>query len=354
MAVIGTLAVNIVAKTEAFTRGIESVQKKLRQFNNVSGWMRTVAGGFIARQLSSTVDTVSQLVDMSQATGIAVDTLDFLGYSARQTGQDISAVIKGVKALILKGISPDRLNEIAAKLNAITDPAKRARMAMSLLGNRAGLALLPMLRQLPELKKRFIEIGGGVSTAVANKMDSIGDALVDVQYATRNAAIAIATALQPTIISVTDAIIGIAQPVKDFILNHQTMVKWVAMGGLAIATVTPLVWSLNQALTAVKLTLEAINFVVKSGIVAKLAALAMAHPVVAGVVGGGAAVYGGYKAYQYYNQPAASNSSTPNGDAATQRNTQMQVEQQKRTNVLLEMMARGGGGQPVMIAGSQG
>ena len=352
MAIIGSMAVNIVAKTDEFIRGINNAQKQLRKFVNFSGWLRTAGTGFLGQQIKEAIDAAGELTDLSAATGIAIEQLDFLKYAARQTGADIGNVMKGIKELINKGISPDRLEEVADRLNRITDPTKRARLAMELLGKRSGLALLPMLRDLPALRKKFAELGGAISTSLANRMDNLGDSFDDVRLAIRNTSLQIADALLPAIKSSVSWAIKIARATGEWSKQHPWLIEGLAKAAFAVGVLTPACWALNQALGAIKNTLIAIKAIQAAGGVMGLIALLTARPeLLAALAVAGVAAYKLYREARYqFSQSVPRPTAEAVGAPAAGKE---HLKEQRRTNDILSQMVRGGSRGPaaVMVAG---
>lgn len=343
MATIGSLAVNIIATTDKFISGINNAQKQLRKFIDFSGVVRGAIVGKLVQSFVQLSDQAGQLLDLSNATGIATQELDFLKYAAQQAGASFEQVTTGIRELISKGIRPERLEEIAGRLNMITDPAKRARAALEVFGKRAGLSLLPMLRDLTALRKRFAELGGGITQKLAAQLDTVSDTLADAKLAIRNVAATILIALQPAIVGLTDFIATNIGTIRAWIDYFPGITKWLGIATIAVGVLTPVVWGLHQALGAVLVTLAALKAIATSGIIMKLLTLLIANPaVLATLAGVGAIAYGLSLA-------------APGGET-TDDSGARQVREQQRTNDLLSQMVQGsrgggGGGQVLQIAG---
>src|SRR4051812_28253390 len=113
MATIGSLQVNIVANTENFTKGIQSVQKMAKSLRQNIQFVGAAAGGALVGIFSMFESVGSQLHDLSEVTGINVEKLDFLKYAAEQSGAGLETLTKAARELQTKGIDPNRFEEIA-------------------------------------------------------------------------------------------------------------------------------------------------------------------------------------------------------------------------------------------------
>lgn len=139
-------------------------------FNFVRGKVQ----GMLA-EISAAGGRAGAIMDMSERTGIATDTLQELGYAAEQNGgslQDMAAGLRSIsnkadaaaagsksasKALRDVGLSAralrtgkvsldEALGKIADKFSSMQDGPKKAALAMDLLGG-AGVKLIPMLNK---------------------------------------------------------------------------------------------------------------------------------------------------------------------------------------------------------------
>jgi hypothetical protein len=277
---IGTLQVNIVATTDKLVKGLNSASAYLSKFANQTKYFS--AGAALAvGGLFKWFDSVgSELHDLSEATGISVENLDFLKYAAEQSGTSLETLTKAARELINQGISPDRFEEIASKIAAIEDPVTRAQVAMARFGKRSALALLPMIRDLPALKKRFKELGGPFTQKMVDDADALGDSFGDLLRSVSKVAFAIADSLTPTVISLTDFITKHTGAVKEFVERHGTLVFIVVGATAALAAMSPVLYSLSVAVGvaagAFKVLGAAMLFASANPYVAAIAAIAAA------------------------------------------------------------------------------
>jgi hypothetical protein len=184
----------------------------------------------IGDMISATVEYGSALNDTAQKTGIAVDSLQYLGFVAKQNSSNMEEVAgateklsRGMAESAKAGTGPaadgfnalglsmaafanmpvdERIQRIAEKLSALPDGAKKTAIAMDLFG-RSGAQLIPTLNDLGQngerLTKEFNELGGAISEKEIAALDEFGDTVDKAKYslsALRNQAV---IALLPTL-----------------------------------------------------------------------------------------------------------------------------------------------------------
>jgi hypothetical protein len=279
MSTIGSIAVNITAGTTKLETGFRNAQKIIDGFSRRA----TLVGGAVTAAFTGMLRlfdaTGSQLHDLSVATGISVEQLDFLKYAAEQSGASIETLTKAARELQSNGIDPNQFEQIAATIAAITDPTQRAQAAFEAFGKKAGAALLPMLSDLPALRAQFEKLGGGFSGAMADAADEFGDSLGDLKLALRNVAIEVASALVPMIQSFTKWIAENMGAIRGWITEHQTLIKVVAGAGVVLTILGPIMTGLVTTITVLSTVVKALGLAF---------IFASANPIVfaiAGVVG---------------------------------------------------------------------
>lgn len=191
------------------------------------------AGGAAVNYFKGLVASGDALNDLIAKTGIGGQQLQALGLAAEQNGSSIeelggalsklqvngqaaaggskeaAAAFKsfGVTAKDLKNGLPtgEILARLADKIADTADPAKRAALAVKVLG-RAGAALVPTLAQgrdgLAEIEEKFKALGGGLTDDFVKKSDEVNDQLAEMNVATTSLGVALGSALLPTVIRV--------------------------------------------------------------------------------------------------------------------------------------------------------
>jgi hypothetical protein len=300
---IGSLAVSLVANTEPFTKGLKRAQSMLGSFQSK---LATIGGalGFSA-MLKNFESVGSELHDLSAATGISVENLDFFKYAAEQSGASLENFTKAARELQSKGIDPNRFLEIASSIAAIENPTQRAQKAFGVFGKKAGAPLLAMLKDLPALRKRFEELGGAMTTEMADKADELGDSLGDVKRGLLNIANAIAFDLAPAVTKANTFLANHSGIIRQWITDNGDIVDALGFTALAIGGVTFALGLCNKGIKAVTESIGLLKAAMSSGLVAKL--LAVLGGLGAGgaaiVLGGIAAAFLGLRAAQNYMKP---------------------------------------------------
>ena len=196
---------------QAFAQ-VDKGLKGLGVSNKMLAAAAVAAAGATATAYLGLVKQMSEVGDnfdkMSQRTGVAVEDLSRLAYSAELGGSSMEAVEKGIKKLSVSMYDAERgskeyvdafrelgiqttdaagqlrpvsdvIVDLADSLNAVDSDTKRAALAQKLLG-RAGTELLPMLKQgSAAIRQQGVELQylGGVvdsefSTASAELVDA--------------------------------------------------------------------------------------------------------------------------------------------------------------------------------------
>lgn len=249
----GGAFVEISTRTAGFMRGLTAAAARLKAWGAAItdigkrlALTGIAAGGLLAGALKVFADQGDQLVNMSDRTGLAVETLAELGYAAKQTGADFSELEKGVRFLQKSG-GKGSLKEILAfanELAVIEDPGERAARSMEIFG-KAGTALLPMLKDgaagLQEYMQRARDLGIVPTGAAARAADDFGDSLGDLWLQIKAVAFNIGAALAPELSDLIQwfqrSIKGVIDWVKanrDLIVGVAKIVVGVTLAGVVL------------------------------------------------------------------------------------------------------------------------
>lgn len=159
----------------------------------------------IAQMSKKLIDQADTLRDHATALGLSVEELQAWNHAGSLNGvEDMSGVLQkfnrnvnaardgskqagkafrelgiDVKGALQDGGRPiDLLDQVAAGLQKVQDPAKRTAIVMDLFG-RSGAKLLPLFSEGPEglrkLRAEVAELGGGITNAFAEQADQIND-----------------------------------------------------------------------------------------------------------------------------------------------------------------------------------
>lgn len=201
----GRAFVELYTKNGPLYAGLKAAQKKVSSWSKdvtAAGKKMMVLGGAITGPIIAASKVFASMGDtldkMSARTGIAVEALSELGFAAEQGGADLAAVERGVKAMqnnlasgaasdslqriglslqALSGLDPEaKFTKIAEALNKVSDPSKKAAMAMKIFG-KAGAGLLPMMGSLADVRQQARDLGLVVSTEDATRAAAFTDQL---------------------------------------------------------------------------------------------------------------------------------------------------------------------------------
>lgn len=240
MSTIGSLQVNIIASTDKFIKGLHNARGHLQKFAGTASLIGGSILGGLGASLKWFESVGSELHDLSVATGLSVEQLDFLKYASEQSGASLQNVTKAIRELQDHGISAERFEELATNIAKIKDPTLRAQQAFAFFGKKAGAALLPMLGDLPELRKRFEQLGGSFTGEMADSADALGDSLGNLKLSIRNTVFALVRDFAPAIKDAIEWMADTVRVIGQWIKEHKTLVKWVGLGVIAIASLAAL------------------------------------------------------------------------------------------------------------------
>lgn len=186
MATIGSLAVNVVARTEALQKGLMKSQSLIKGFAFAAGaGMAGITAGVFAatkafQDLSPRIDEIAKASDRLN---ISTQALTALGHAADLSGVSLANLTKsltfmernlgdsvigtttatrwfdqmGLSVQRLMGLSADdAFLEIAAAIDALPTAAEKSAAAMAVFG-RSGAALLPLMAEGSEGIRAMME-----------------------------------------------------------------------------------------------------------------------------------------------------------------------------------------------------
>lgn len=246
---------------DKLTAGLRAAQQRLRTFG---AFVANVGAGLIGLGTAITAplgaamavfnQMGSELHDMSNRTGIAVEALSELGYAAGQTSTDLANVEVAIRRMQrtiadaaagtksandslkqigltladLTGLSPEeQFALIADRINRIEDSTLRAGAAVEIFG-RSGTALLPMLSELEALTAEARRLGLVMSREDAAAADAFGDALGLVLAQAKAVTFQIGRAVADAVLPYADAIQRAGAAAIAWVKENQRLVVGVA------------------------------------------------------------------------------------------------------------------------------
>jgi hypothetical protein len=250
-----------------------------------------VAG--LAAMAKGSIDTADNLNDMSQRTGVAVESLSRFGQAAADSGSSIEGVAKGMGQLAkritdpgsaaseaLKGIGiattdaqgkvrslDSVMLDISDRFAKMPDGAEKSALAMQLFG-KSGVELIPMLN---EGRAALEQYQATISGDMAKSADEFNDALNAIGRELSGPFNEAVTALLPAITGIANGIVGMIKAFTS--LPGPVQQTLLVIGGLLTALV-----ALAPAISAIITIGSAI-----AGLFATGGALAGAGSIIAGL-----------------------------------------------------------------------
>lgn len=260
----GKAYVKFILDDKEFKSKLESTGKSLIKFGSIGAAATApIVAGLTAATLAF-ANAGSALHDMSLRTGVSAEALSELKYAAEQSGTSMEGVEKALRFMAKNGLDPNRFQEIAAKIAAIQDPAKRTAAAMKVFG-RAGTSVLPMLENgaagLQALRDKAHALGITLTDEDVAAADALGDAIDTMKAQFYGMAIQVGAA--------------IAGPLTEFLTWSQSVLSWT----IGFIKENPRFVSAIAAITASIAALSAAMIVLGTVML-----IISAHPIVAALV----------------------------------------------------------------------
>ena len=239
MAIAGTLAVNIVARTNKFIDGIKKARKGLGGFQNaVSASQRVLSGfsgaligtigvGSMIAYTKSVINTAAELGNVADKLGISTDKLEEMRFAAEQTGVSFQTLQMGLQRMVRRvgqaaqgtGEAKDTLEQLnlnARRLNQL-DPAamfQRIARAIQSIPDRGG--------QLAAMQKIFDSEGVALINLAAEGVERYSEAFQRAGGPTGEAAVRRAQEFALAMNEIKGAVAGFG---RDFVLDISPQLK---------------------------------------------------------------------------------------------------------------------------------
>ncbi len=332
----GAAYVELYTKDSRLVKGLQAAEKKLQAFGAGIASIGTKLAGLGASVVTPLLgaakvfaDMGSNMVDMSQRTGVSVEALSELGFAAEQSGADVETLEAGLRKMQkqvveaasgsdtareslgklgltvddLAKLSPDQqFKLIGDRLSQIQNPTLKAALAMEVFG-KSGTKLLPLFangaRGIEELQQQARDLGLTMSTDDAQAAEAFGDTLDVLWKVLKKTVFTIGSALAPLLTEAAEGFTRVVVTVTNWIKENKDLVVWVfKIAAAAVAAGAALV-VLGTAISGVGAALGAIA-TVATGIGAAIATLgsiiaAIVSPI--GLVIAGVVALAGYLLY---------------------------------------------------------
>lgn len=298
----GAAYVELYAQDNKLVRGLQAAERRLKAFGaglTGVGTQLLGVGSVLATPFAAAAklfaDMGSDLVDMSQRTGVSVEALSELGFAAEQSGADMETLEAGLRKMQkvvaeaaggskqardtlndlgltvadLKSLSPDdQFKLLADRLGKVEDPAMRAALAMDVFG-KSGTRLLPLMTDgadgIEKLQEKARALGLTISTEDAAAAEEFGDTLDVVWKVLKRGLFSIGASLVPTLMDLANSIIATTKEIAGWIDRNRGLV-------VSVAKIVAVVLSVGAGLVALG-TAFSVAGVAFGGIVSLFSAL---------------------------------------------------------------------------------
>jgi len=302
-------SVDGTASINGLEKSLSNLDRKADGLNGTFGRVKGAAGGMsgalgalvpavaiggVTTLAKGAIDAADNLNDLSQRTGVSVESLSKFGAAANDSGSSVDEVAKAMGKLAKGIVDPaSKANEalksigisstdasgkvksmdqimldVADKFAKMPDGAQKTALAMELFG-KSGMNLIPMLNQGRDALSKY---NATITTEGAQAADKFNDSLNEIARVVAGPFNQAVTALLPLITQIAQGIAGaitafsqLPQPVQAAVL---------VVGGLAAAFI-----ALAPAISAI----IAIGPALAAGLAGLGAAFAAIGPIVAGL-----------------------------------------------------------------------
>ena len=244
MAVGGSIVVNLIARTEAFTKGIKASKYRIRQLEKAT--QRTmmivrrfgmiaagVAIGGMTVLVKKSMQTIDEIAKLSDRIGTSTEFLSAFGHEATLAGTSAAQFNKSLEMFVRRmgeaaqgtgeaqrgmeklGLSAEHLLsittedaflEVAEGIRQLETQAEKAAAAYQFFG-RSGAQMLNLLEgDLSQVQARAEELGITFDRKMAAGVERANDAMANMKMAVNGIANSMAISLAPMIEEIADRI----------------------------------------------------------------------------------------------------------------------------------------------------
>jgi hypothetical protein len=239
--------------------GLDVPQSALQRFQQLHGVLIAIATAIgairLVRLAGDVIDAADSLHDLSQRTGVSVETLSVLSAEAKKAGVSIDEVAVGFRFLSrsveelkqgnaevvesfraiglsakdIKGLSLDQVfAKVATAMSRFEEGSGRSAVATRILG-RSGEALIPLLNELANgglanATEKAKALGGVISGDTARAADDFNDSITNLKTAVSGFTKELVSALAP--------LTAVIEKVTSFLASFPPGVKAFAAGAV--------------------------------------------------------------------------------------------------------------------------
>ena len=244
MATAGTISVNLIARTEAFVKGMKRSQRNVRALGKATAaTMRTVrllglaaataAVGGLTLLTKRSLENIDVIAKLSDRLGVSTEFLSAFGHAAKIAGSSQETFFKGIQYMLknigeanmglksyqdsfdVLGLNYERLEKmapeeafmkIAKALNAVQDKTTQVSAAMRIFGRSGSELLNLMAGDLDGVIDRAQKLGIAFSREMAARVEEANDAITRMKAGFAGVGNTIAIAVAPYIEGIADSI----------------------------------------------------------------------------------------------------------------------------------------------------
>ena len=264
---IAKLSIDLEAKLATFERDIKRVEQLANgAASKISGAFSAIAPALasafsvaaVVNFTKAAIDAADTFNDLNQKTGIGIKALAAYQLAAEQSGTNMEAVAKGIKALstemvkngdALKAAGIDAkdadgaMRQLAELFSKMPDGIEKSAIASELFGSKLGTELIPMLNLgaegLDESAAASARFGDAMA-ATAPAADAFNDTIAAIAVNTKAMAAEFSAGLLPTLQAVANEMLRGSKETGGFTAAGQalsTVLQTVAVLGANVAYV---------------------------------------------------------------------------------------------------------------------
>ena len=281
MAKASTKANVTISLTDKMSGAIKNISRKLKGIGIAS----TAAGTAISASLGAAAlkfaDTGDKIDKLRAKTGFGAKSITEMAHAASSAGVDFDTMADSMKDMskfsgdlamgssgakeTLKNLgisskafaaaSPDgKLDLLADAMQGISDPGKRAALAMQVMGE-AGYKMLPLLTQGSEgiqaMRDEANALGITMDEDTASSAAALTDAMGKLQSQLKYVVIQIGAALAPALVRISTYITPVIARVIEFVKNNKMLIVAVAAVGVGLVALGGILMGLALTISAV-------------------------------------------------------------------------------------------------------
>jgi hypothetical protein len=286
----GGAFVELSVRSAKFNAGLRSAAAGFKRFGSS---LQSLGGNMLMMDMlkiaplaifaKHAADVGSALADMSDRTGMSIESLSAFQFALGQTGatlEDMETAIKkmqkasqaddagktfgklGIAIDDFKKMDPhEQMVMLSEAIGTMTDPAKKTAAALEIFG-KAGTKLLPLFvggaDGMQGLLEKAEDLGLVMSTKDALAAEKFGDALDTMKSIASRAMVLLGSGLIPSLQNTADGIMNCSKKVMQWISDNRGLVVSIATGAAAFIALDIAVIGLGVTISAFGIVLGAI------------------------------------------------------------------------------------------------